>query len=180
MALPRGHGASLGRSQSAISSARFAPVVRLPWQPLLNSRHQSHMEYYLLIAGKSQGPFDEFEVVTAFQEGDIDETAQIRSAAGGEWMPVRQILPGYEASPAPAARVEGVPTVAAVVSRRPALSPHAYLKLLRETTCYQILRTVIDVAAVLAAVSVLLWWMAPLAALAMHQRLWIVDPTIGS
>jgi hypothetical protein len=140
---------------------------------------KSSMEYYLFIAGKSQGPFDETEIVTAFEEGDIDDTAQIRSVAGGDWMPVRQILPGYDPATLPATPAESAPSVAPP-SRRPSLSSDTYLKRLREQSCYQILRTVIDVAAVFAAVSILLWWLTPVAALVLHRHFWIIDPTIGT
>ena len=133
------------------------------------------MQYDLLIAGKAEGPFDETEVVKAYEEGDIDETAQIRPETGGNWMPLGTVLTTSDnglaiATASPNAR-------RTTASGQPgALSAKSYLKQLRERSCYGVLRTTIDITAVLTLVGIVLWWLVPIASLVSHRRLWMMDP----
>jgi hypothetical protein len=134
------------------------------------------MKFYLLAAGQAQGPFDEEEVVQAYEEGDIDESAQVRPETSEEWLPLGSLIEHVDMG----GNGNRITSGNGVMSSGPArleIAPRSYLKGLRGNTCYPVLRSVIDVAAILMAATVLIWWFLPIATLVLHKRLFLLDPS---
>lgn len=121
------------------------------------------MQYFLNISGRAEGPFEIDEIRDSLSAREIEPDTLISPADGSnQWVPLAAVL-GLPAAPpedAPAAP-PALPNPPASVSvpGAPAtfvLPPREYLRQVRASSCYGVLRGVIDIAFVLLLIGAVL------------------------
>jgi hypothetical protein len=96
------------------------------------------MNYYLWIAGKEHGPYTIVQVREAVLEGTITAQQTARREDSNDWVPLGSIMEVPNSSAAPDLN----PPIS-VKMNKPSVKDH--LRYIRENSCYQVLRSIIEI-----------------------------------